>query len=83
MTVKNKSKYMQLRLDEYEGPPIFHMFSPEYKIGRYFTKSGYEAELRELKKLIKSDMENIDRFVERWHELYKPSHTDWKENVTG
>jgi acyl carrier protein len=81
MTVKNKSKYMQLRLDEYKGPPIFHMYSPEHKIGRFFTKSGYKTELRKLKKLIKADMENIDHFVERWHELHKPNQTDWNGNV--
>jgi hypothetical protein len=82
MTVKNKSMYMRLRKDDYKGPPIFYMtFLPEHKIGSYYSKSGYEAEITKLKKLIKSDMENIDSFVKRWHELNKPNITDWEGNV--
>ena len=82
MTVKNKSKYMQLRLDDYKGPPLFYMlFKPEYKIGSYYSKSGYEAEINKLKKLIKLDMENIDDFVKRWHELHTPNITDWEGNI--
>lgn len=82
MTLKNKSKYMQLRLDDYKGPPLFYMmFLPEHKIGSYYTKSGYKAELTKLKKLIKSDMENIDDFVKRWHEIHKPNLTDWDGNI--
>lgn len=73
---------MRLRSDDYKGPPIFYMlFLPEYKIGSYYTKVGYEAELAKLKKLIKSDMENIADFVKRWHELHKTNITDWEGNI--
>lgn len=73
---------LQLRNDDYKGPPIFYMlFLPEHKIGRFYTKSGYEKELHKLKKLIKSDMENIDGFIKRWHEIRKPNTTDWEGNV--
>lgn len=79
--VKNHDKYMHLRLDDYKGPPIFYMFFfPRHKIGTYFTKSGYANEVNKLTKLIKKDMENIDRFVKRWHEIHKPNLTDWKGN---
>lgn len=72
---------MRLRDDDYKGPPLFYMlFLPEHKIGTYFTKSGYEIALEKLKKLIKSDLENIDSFVKRWHELHAPSVTDWEGN---
>ncbi len=82
MTVKNKDKYIQLRLDEYKGPPLFYMFFlPEHKIARYYTKSGYKSRLEQLKKLIKSDMESIDEFIKRWHELFKPTITDWEGNI--
>lgn len=78
----NSLTKMQLRIDDYKGIPFFSLlYSPKHKIGRYFTKSGYEAELRKLKKLIQSDLENIDRFVARWHELHKPNHTDWEGNL--
>lgn len=78
----NSITKMRLRSDDYKGPPLFYMmFLPEHKIGSYYTKSGYEAELTKLKKLIKSDMENIDDFVKRWHELHKLNHTDWEGNI--
>ena len=57
------------------------LFLPEYKIGRYCTKSGYEAEISKLKKLIESDMENIDGFVKRWYEIHTPIITDWEGNI--
>lgn len=78
----NSITKMRLRNDDYKGPPLFYMlFLPEHKIGSFYTKSGYEAELAKLKKLIKSDMENIDDFVKRWHELHKPNVTDWEGNI--
>ncbi len=73
---------MRLRNDDYKGPPLFYMlFLPQHKIGRYYSKSGYKTEIRKLKKLIKSDMENIDDFVKRWYELHKPNITDWEGNM--
>jgi len=81
--IQNRITKMRLRsVDDYNGPPLFYMlFFPEHKVGRYYTKSGYEAEINKLKKLIKSDMENIDDFVKRWHELHRPSLTDWEGNI--
>ena len=78
----NSLTKMRLRSDDYKGPPLFYMlFLPEYKIGNYYTKSGYEAEIKKLKKLIKSDMENIDHFVKRWYEIYRnPIKTTWEGN---
>ncbi len=79
----NSSTVMQLRCSQYyKGPPLFYMlFLPEHKIGSYYTKSGYEKEIAKLQKLIKFDMENIDIFVKRWHEIHKPNLTDWEGNV--
>jgi len=78
----NSMTRMRLRNDDYKGPPLFYMlFMPEHKIGSYYTKLGYEAQINKLKKLIKSDMENIDDFVKRWHELHKPNVTDWEGNI--
>ncbi len=78
----NSTTRMRLRNDDYKGPPLFYMlFLPEHKIGNYYNKSGYETEIKKLKKLIKSDMENIDDFVKRWYELHKPNITDWEGNI--
>ena len=78
----NSLTKMRLRSDEYKGPPLFYMlFLPEHKVGNYYTKSGYEFEINKLKKLIKKDMENINSFIEKWHELHKPNITDWEGNI--
>ena len=78
----NSITKMRLRNDDYRGPPLFYMlFLPEHKIRSYYTKSGYEAEINNLKTLIKSDMESIDNFVKRWHKLHKPNITDWEGKI--
>ncbi len=79
----NSLTNMRLRTGNYyKGPPLFYMlFLPEHKLGGYYTKSGYEKEIAKLQKLIKFDMENIDIFVKRWHEIHKPNLTDWEGNV--
>lgn len=77
----NSLSKMRLRCDEYKGPPLFYMlFLPEHKVGFFYTKSGYEAALVRLKRLIALDMENIDDFVKSWHQLQKPNVRDWEGN---
>lgn len=78
----HNSTTMQLRSDDYKGPPLFYMlFLPEYKIGRYKTQSSFEKQLNKLRDLVKKDMANIDSFVKRWHELHKPNITDKEGNI--
>lgn len=79
----NSKTRMRLRNDDYKGPPLFYMlFLPEHKIGHYYTRSGYRNQVGKLKRLIKSDMDNIDRFVKRWHNLHIPNITDWEGKET-
>ena len=80
MPEKDSTK-MRLRLDDYRGLRLFHCFLPRHKIGRYYTQKGYKREIATLKNLIKSDMENIDDFVKRWHDLHKPYTTDFEGNI--
>jgi len=78
----NDSTRMQLRSDDYKGPPLFYMlFLPEYKVGKYTTQSSFEKQLNKLRDLVKKDMANIDSFVKRWHELHKPNITDKEGNI--
>ena len=78
----NSQSRMRLRMDDHKLPPIIYLFFlPKHKIGPFFTKAGYDYELNKLNRLIKLDMENIDKFVERWHELHKPILTDWEGNI--
>ncbi|MBZ4037621.1 hypothetical protein K6T82_22860 [Flavobacterium sp. 17A] len=76
------STRMRLRVDDYKGPPLFYMlFLPEHKLGKFYTKDGYFNKVKKLKKLIETDMKNIDCFVKRWHEKFVPNKTDWEGNL--
>jgi len=76
------STKMRLRSDDYKGPPLFYMFFlPEHKLGKFYSKNGYKSEVAKLTKLIQSDMENINAFVERWHKIFVPKKTDWNGNI--
>lgn len=78
----NDSTTMQLRSDDYKGPPLFYMlFLPEHKLGKINSQSNFEKEVSKLKDLVKKDMANIDSFVHRWYELYMPYITDKEGNV--
>lgn len=80
--ISYRSTRMRLRNDDYHGPPLFYMlFLPEHKLGKFYTKRGYEKEIEKLTNLIKADMKNIDSFVKRWHELHIPTKTNWEGNV--
>ena len=64
----NDSTIMELRYDDYKGPPLFHiLFLPWHKLGNIKSKSSFEKEVSKLRDLVKKDMANIDSFVKRWH----------------
>lgn len=77
----NSITNMQLRSDDYKGPPLFYMlFCTEHKVGLYFTKTGFEKSIQKLTMLIEKDMMNINSFIKRWHQLHQPKTTDWNGN---
>ncbi len=67
---------MRLRMDDYKGPPLFH--GVRHKLKSFYTEKGFEESVQNLGELIKKDMENIDHFIKRWHELHRPMVTDWE-----
>lgn len=73
---------MQLRSDDYKGPPLFYMlFLPEHKLGKINDQSSFEKEVSKLRNLVKKDMANIDSFIKRWYVLHEPSRTDKEGNL--
>lgn len=50
----------------------------KYKIKPYFSKSGFQRRLLELGDVIERDLDNIDFYVSKWHEMYNMITTDWK-----
>lgn len=74
----NSLTQMRLRIDDYEGMPLFRM--KDHKLKSFYSKSGLEKRSKELRDLIEQDLTNIDSFVNRWHELHEPNAVDWEGN---
>ncbi len=74
----NSITQMRLRMYDYKGMPLFR--TVEHKVKSYYSKRGFEKRIDQLSKLIERDMNNIDHFVKRWHELHQPATTDWEGN---
>lgn len=72
----NSLTEMRLRIDDFKGMPLFR--TVEHKIKPFYTENGFQDRVDELSKLIESDLNNIDYFIKRWHELHKPMVTDWE-----
>lgn len=68
---------MRLRLHDRPGPPIFWIFAPEHRLESFWTRSGFERGVKRLSRLIEQDMNGIDVFFKRWHQLHKPHDVDW------
>jgi hypothetical protein len=76
----NSKSKMRLRNDDVRGAPLFNfdfMFR-NHKIYSYFTANGLKRRATQLGDRIEKDLTNIDLFIKRWHEKYKPNKTDWE-----
>jgi len=75
----NNLTKMQLRVDDIKGPPIIsNNYMDGHKLKRFFTKSGLDRSIKHMSKIITSDIENLNKFISRWHEIHKPIKTDWQ-----
>jgi hypothetical protein len=76
----NSITEMRLRVDDIKGPPLFdyNFMFRKHKIGSYYTKSGLSKRIKQLSEIIERDLNNIDHFIERWHELHEPLVTTWE-----
>ena len=72
----NSLTEMRLRIDDFEGMPIFRTI--EHKIKSYYSESGFQKRVDELRELIENDLNNIDSFVNRWYELHQSRVTNWE-----
>jgi hypothetical protein len=75
----NSTTQMRLRIDDRKGIPLFHVFGKEHKIGSYYSESGLKRRIKELSNLIETDLNNIDHYINRWHEMHRvPMKTTWQ-----
>ncbi len=75
----NSLTEMRLRMDDFKGIPLFNF--TEHRIKSYYTKEGLRKRVQELTDLIEEDLNNIDYFIDRWHEIHRPIETNWKGEV--
>jgi hypothetical protein len=75
----NSLTKMRLRADDHKGVPLFNMlFAPKYKLGFYYSKESLTKQTIELSQLIENDMNNINTFIDKWHNIHTPALTNWK-----
>lgn len=71
---------MQLRMDDYKIMPLFvFLFMKLHKIRVYNSQRGLKKRIKQLGKLIKKDMTNINYFISKWHKTHIPVEINWKE----
>jgi hypothetical protein len=76
----NSITEMRLRSDDIIGPPIFRFpYSNGHRLKSFYTKDGLTKNIDKLRRIIENDLNDIDKFVTRWHELHKPLTTSWTE----
>ncbi len=78
----NSISKMRLKSDDIKGVPLFSydfMFGG-HKLKSFSNEKTLERRREELSNLLEKDLSNIDSFIKRWHELYKPNVTDWEGN---
>lgn len=49
-----------------------------HKIYSYYTANGLKKRATQLGNRIEKDLTNIDHFIKRWHEKFKPNKTNWE-----
>ena len=67
---------MRLCEDDFRGIPLFNFV--EYKIKSFYSKKSLEKRSEELSALIKKDLDNVDYFIKKWHEIHKPLVINWE-----
>ena len=78
----NSVTSMRLRIDSSEFTPFRNLlFEKQHKLGRYFTKRGFENRAKELGHLIENDLNDIDHFVKRWHTINTMLVVDWNGKI--
>lgn len=67
----NSITTMQLRTDNIKGSPIFRLgYFFGHKLKGFYTKRGLATSVDKLTKNIKTDLNDIDKFISRWYELH-------------
>jgi hypothetical protein len=81
----NSISKMRLRMDEVKGVPLFDLnfMFRNHKIYSYYTQKGLKRRVNQLGSRIENDLLNIEHFIKRWHELYKPNKTNWEGQPIG
>jgi len=81
----NSISNMRLHVDDFKGMPLFNydfMFR-EHKLKCFWTKSGFKKSVKRLEQRIVSDLTNFEKYVSRWHKLFKPLKTTIEGDIIG
>jgi hypothetical protein len=76
---------MRLHSDDFKGIPLFNydfMFR-NHKLSSFWTKKGFEKSIKKLEQRIVADLTNFEKYVIRWHKLFKPIKTTVDGKIIG
>lgn len=78
----NSLTKMRLKVDDIKGIPLFSysFLFGGHKLKFFNSEDGLKKRVKQLGDLIEKDLNKIDSFIERWHELHQPNLTDWEGN---
>ena len=76
---------MRLHVDDYKGIPLLNYDSmfKNHKLNSYWTRWGLEKSVKKLENRIVVDLTNFEKYVFRWHKLYKPICTTIEGDIIG
>ncbi len=79
----NSATKMRLRSDDIKGVPLFNydFWFNRHKINKYYSRGDLESKANQLGTLIEKDLQNINSFIRRWHEMHLMVITSWKGAV--
>lgn len=72
---------MRLRIDDIKTIPLFNLWGKQHKVGAYFSQRGFDNQCAALGELLHRDLNDINRFVTRWHELHQPLVVKWNGEI--
>jgi hypothetical protein len=81
----NSISQMRLNVDDFKGIPLFNFdfIFRNHKLKSPLTKWGFNRNQKRLKRILKADLKNFEKYIDRWNNLYKPLMTTVEGEIVG
>jgi len=81
----NSITNMRFHTNDFQGIPLFNydFRSNHHKLKRFFTQKGLDSRVKKLGDKIEKDLNDIDKYIMRWHKIYHPIPTTVDGKIEG